>query len=93
VAVGVLTFGLVRFLGVRVSFLAGYRRREVVDLTLAPMVVDATAARMTFAGLERSVPGPRAMVRPTILHLLWTSDASSPRTSEAGPLPQREHRM
>jgi len=55
-----------------VRFLAGYRRRAVIDESLIPVVRDATDMPVTITDLERSVAADAVVVRPVILHLLWT---------------------
>jgi hypothetical protein len=54
-----------------VRFLAGYRRRRLVDGELIPAVCGAVGPGSTILDLERSVPAPSVLVRPVVLHLLW----------------------
>jgi hypothetical protein len=54
-----------------VAFLAGYRRPQVVDLSLIAPVLSAAADQVTIAGTERAVDAPVSRVRPVLLHLLW----------------------
>jgi len=55
-----------------VRFLAGYRRSAVIDESLIPVVRDAADMPVTITDLERSVAADSVVVRPVILHLLWT---------------------
>jgi hypothetical protein len=56
-----------------VFFLAGYRRRTVVDQSLPSDVVAAVGEGSTIADVERVLAaGDVASVRPVVLHLLWT---------------------
>ena len=56
-----------------VRFLAGYRRRGLVDADLIPTVLDAAAGQSSSAAIERvlSPRHPAVLVRPVVLHLLW----------------------
>jgi hypothetical protein len=55
-----------------VRFLAGYRRRAVIDESLIPAVREAAGRPVAITDLERSVAADSVVVRPVILHLLWT---------------------
>jgi hypothetical protein len=55
-----------------VRFLAGYRRRAVIDESLIPAVREAAGGPVAITDLERSVAADSVVVRPVILHLLWT---------------------
>ncbi|MEV7929214.1 TnsA-like heteromeric transposase endonuclease subunit [Kitasatospora sp. NPDC088779] len=57
-----------------VRFLAGYRRDAMIDPDLAEAVLDAVGESVLIAHLERSLPemGEAAVIRPAILHLLWS---------------------
>jgi len=57
-----------------VRFLAGYRRGLVIDAGLLPVVLDAVREGATIGSVERALAGqyPVALVRPAVLHLLWT---------------------
>lgn len=55
-----------------VRFLAGYRRRAVIDESLIPAVRRAADRPVAITDLERSVAADSVAVRPVILHLLWT---------------------
>lgn len=55
-----------------VRFLAGYRRRTVIDEFLIPTVHEAAGEPVAITDLERSVAADSVVVRPVILHLLWT---------------------
>lgn len=57
-----------------VRFLAGYRRRAVIDECLVPAVREAAVEPMAITDLERSVAAGPVVVRPVILHLLWTGE-------------------
>jgi hypothetical protein len=61
-----------RLLG-NVRFLAGYRRRTVIDESLIPAVLRAAVGGTAITDLERAVPeADPVLVRPVVLHLLWT---------------------
>jgi hypothetical protein len=60
-----------------VRFLAGYRRRAVIDESLVPAVREAADEAMAITDLERHVPADPVLVRPAILHLLWTGELSA----------------
>jgi len=55
-----------------VRFLAGYRRRAVIDESLIPAVRRAADRSVAITDLERSMAADSVVVRPVILHLLWT---------------------
>ena len=57
-----------------VRFLAGYRRRAVVAQELIPIVLAAAREQGSMAAMERALGGqcPPTLVRPVVLHLLWT---------------------
>ena len=57
-----------------VRFLAGYRRSLVIDAGLLPVVLDAVREQATIGSVEQALAGqyPVALVRPAVLHLLWT---------------------
>jgi hypothetical protein len=58
-----------------VTFLAGYRRRSVVDATLFPAIRSAVGDGRSIAEVERVIGFERvASVRPAILHLLWSGE-------------------
>jgi hypothetical protein len=57
-----------------VRFLAGYRRRMLIQDGLVATVVNAVTSEATIMGVERSLEDrevPAALVRPVVLHLLW----------------------
>jgi hypothetical protein len=57
---------------VNVRFLAGYRRRMLVQDELAAAVVDAVGSGTAIVDVERSLGDvPAVLVRPVLLHLLW----------------------
>jgi hypothetical protein len=60
-----------------VRFLAGYRRALVVDETVIPVVREAAGEAVTIADLERSVRAEPVLVRPAVLHLLWTGELAA----------------
>jgi hypothetical protein len=79
-----------------VRFLAGYRRRVLIDGNLIPAVLDAAAAGQVTAGaIERALSPrhPPVLVRPAVLHLLWTgrlhADLTCPLSADT-PLRLRE---
>ena len=55
-------------------FLAGYRRRLVIEEGLLPAVLEIAREEPTIGSVELALacqyPGP--LVRPAVLHLLWT---------------------
>ncbi len=55
-----------------VSFLAGYRRSSVIDGRLVPAVLAAAGGGRPVAEIERRVGAPAVLVRPVVLHLLWS---------------------
>jgi hypothetical protein len=57
-----------------VRFLAGYRRRTVVEAGLLPAVLEAAGEQATLGGVERALAGrhPALLVRPAMLHLVWS---------------------
>ncbi|MEU3455382.1 TnsA-like heteromeric transposase endonuclease subunit [Micromonospora sp. NPDC006766] len=56
-----------------VSFLAGYRRRPVVNEALVPVALELAAGHNTIGGLETALTAyaPLEVARPVVLHLLW----------------------
>lgn len=72
-----------------VRFLAGYRRPHTVEGALLPLVLDAARRWETIGGLEHALRSAAAavIVRPVILHLLWTgalvTDLRTPLTSSS----------
>jgi hypothetical protein len=57
-----------------VRFLAGYRRPEVIDQDVLEEVVEVAKTHRSIAAIERAIAGgvPADLVRPAVLHLLWT---------------------
>lgn len=57
-----------------VRFLAGYRRPTTIDRSLIPVVLDIVADQPSIAAIEHVLSGrhPPLLVRPVVLHLLWT---------------------
>jgi hypothetical protein len=57
-----------------VRFLAGYRRSLVIEAGLIPVVLEAAREQATVGSVERELADryPVALVRPALLHLLWT---------------------
>jgi hypothetical protein len=70
-----------------VRFLAGYRRRSVIDAELIPAVLEAVAQQPTIGAVERFLSqGHRPeLVRPVVLHLLWTGRLRGDLTRPVGP--------
>jgi hypothetical protein len=55
-----------------VSFLAGYRRRGLIDEKLIPAVLEAAGEPSPVTEVERRVGNAHpALVRPVVMHLLW----------------------
>lgn len=63
-----------------VRFLAGYRRRAVIEASLLPAVREAAVRPLAIADLERFVPADPVLARPAILHLLWTGQLAADLT-------------
>ena len=58
-----------------VCFLAGYRRRALIDEQLIPAVLEAAGGSSPATDGERRVRGAHpALVRPVVMHLLWSGD-------------------
>jgi hypothetical protein len=57
-----------------VRFLAGYRRSLVIEAGLIPVVLDTAREQATIGSVEQELAGryPVVLVRPALLHLLWT---------------------
>ena len=57
-----------------VQFLAGYRRPALIDAGLIPAVLDAAAGQVSAEAIEQALSPryPPVLVRPVVLHLLWT---------------------
>jgi hypothetical protein len=70
-----------------VRFLAGYRRRAIIDQGLAERVRDESLANESVRELERrlGVTHPRAEIRAAILHLLWLGWLRTDLTLPLGP--------
>lgn len=66
--------GCDRVLLENVRFLAGYRRAELISAHLVPLVLAAAASPVKICDLERGLCAPewRGLVRPVVLHLLWS---------------------
>jgi hypothetical protein len=68
-----------------VAFLAGYRRRAVIDEGLLPRVRRAVGGGSAIADVERSLlPAHPALVRPAVLHLLWCGELLTDLTVPLG---------
>jgi hypothetical protein len=67
-------YGAARELLANVSFLAGYRREAVVEQRLIPVVLEAADGDgASIAEIERLAGDiPAVLIRPVILHLLWS---------------------
>ncbi|MGO9163953.1 MAG: TnsA-like heteromeric transposase endonuclease subunit [Streptosporangiaceae bacterium] len=71
-----------------VRFLAGYRREALIDTGLIPAVLDAVAGQSSAGAIERTLSPrhPPMLVRPVVLHLLWTgrllADLTRPLSAE-----------
>lgn len=71
-----------------VRFLAGYRRRSVICAELAPTVLAVAAGQPSIGAIERALSAQhcRELVRPVVLHLLWTgqlqADLGQPISTE-----------
>lgn len=79
-------YGAPAVLLANVRFLAGYRRRSVVDESLVPAVLDAVGDGSVIADLERSVRADPVLVRPVVLHLLWSGRLAADMSRPLGSL-------
>ncbi|MCM2518115.1 TnsA-like heteromeric transposase endonuclease subunit [Streptomyces griseoincarnatus] len=59
-----------------VRFLAGYRRRHLLEASLVPQVLETAHQQSTIGGIEAALATqyPAEAVRPVVLHLLWSGD-------------------
>ncbi|WP_323747554.1 TnsA-like heteromeric transposase endonuclease subunit [Catenulispora rubra] len=65
--------GAARYPLENIRFLLGYRRAELVRADLIHSVLDAVGPSSTLGEVERRLNGVApAVIRPVILHLLWT---------------------
>lgn len=66
--------GADRLLLDNVRFLAGYRRRLVIEEGLLPAVLEIAREQPAIGSVELALAGryPVQLVRPAVLHLLWT---------------------
>jgi hypothetical protein len=77
-----------------VRFLAGYRREALIDAALIPAVLDAAAGQASAGSIERALSPwhPAVLVRPVLLHLLWTgrlrADLTRPLSAQAPVWPR-----
>lgn len=69
-----------------VRFLAGYRRPGVIDLGFRDAVLGLVEEQATLGGIERAATalGPRDLVRPVLLHLLWTGALTTDLSASLG---------
>jgi hypothetical protein len=75
-----------RLLG-NVRFLAGYRRSPVIATELIPAVLDAAQQQPTISAIEHALSGlhRRELVRPVVLHLLWSGRLRADLGQPIGP--------
>lgn len=77
-----------------VRFLAGYRRDALIDTELIATVLDAAAGQSSAGAIERALSPrhPPVLVRPVVLHLLWTgrlqADLTCPLSAETPVWPR-----
>jgi TnsA-like endonuclease N terminal len=77
-----------------VRFLAGYRREALIGTELIPAVLDAVAGQSPAGAIERVLLPwhPPVLVRPVVLHLLWTgrlqADLTRPLSAETPVWPR-----
>jgi hypothetical protein len=66
-----------------IRFLAGYRRANLISGDLVTPVLDAAVRHSTIGQVERALDGRqrRGLVRPVILHLLWTGALTAKLTT------------
>ena len=57
-----------------IRFLAGYRRRHLIDDALVRQVRAARIEGATLAEAMKQIRGPAPTVRATILHLIWAQE-------------------
>lgn len=69
-----------------VRFLAGYRRSAVVRRDLVPMVLAAAEVQDSVGGIEAALAeaAPVELVRPVVMHLLWTGALTMDLTRPLG---------
>lgn len=84
ITIGLRGWGFEEFYGAppallaNVRFLAGYRRRAIIEESLLPAVREAAArGGGAIADLERAVPADPVLARPAVLHLLWTGELTA----------------
>jgi hypothetical protein len=79
-----------------VRFLAGYRRHSVIVMDLIPAVLEAAGRQPTIGGIERALGDrqPPQLVRPVVLHLLWTgllrADLTHPLSADTAVTRERQ---
>jgi hypothetical protein len=75
-----------RLLG-NVRFLAVYRRSQVITAGLIPAVLEAARQQQTISAIELqlSCQHRRELVRPVVLHLLWTGQPRADLGQVIGP--------
>lgn len=69
-----------------IRFLAGYRRPAVIRQELVPDVVAASVEQDSLGGIELALEesAPVELVRPVVLHLIWTGVLSTDLTRPLG---------
>jgi len=62
-----------------IRFLAGYRRRQVVESNLLSEVLEAARGQRSVGGIEKVLTQqhPADLVRPALLHLMWSGDLAA----------------
>jgi hypothetical protein len=70
-----------------VRFLAGYRRAALIDPQAVALVAESATSGESIGDLEHRLGAVRLLevIRPAVLHLLWTSRLSADLTSPIGP--------
>lgn len=68
-----------------VRFLAGYRRDRLVETGLIPVVMETAATQSTIGAIEHAVQAPPVLVRPVVLHLLWSGRLACALDRRLGP--------
>jgi len=79
--------GCDRVLLENVRFLAGFRRGALIGADLVPAVLEAAASPVTVGEVEGLLAAPdrRGLIRPVVLHLLWSGALRTDLSRVLGP--------
>lgn len=81
-----------------VRFLAGYRRRQVIDPQALEKVAEAATEHRTIGAIEWALTGnhPAEVVRPAVLHLVWwghlRAELTCPLSTQTAVVPRGQAR-